>query len=701
MKLKCLQVKNFRCIEDSTEFSVCPVTCLVGKNGAGKTSLLDALYKLNPDVAQLAHFDVLMEYPRSRRREYQRRAEGRPDDALIATWELEDEDVREIENALGPGAVKSRAVVVRKGYYPGRKWTGAIGEESRTPAPSQEGPGTRRQAHGEESVPTPDEEAPTLEQIEPAQPETSPESRPPASAGPAVQETEEQQGSVDNSLYELHVGKRLPKMLYFSEWNIMQGRISVDAILQRKQKGELTGPDRVFLALLELGDTSVEELTSIERSEELIADLEDAARPITAQIAKYWSQERDLRISFHLYPGRPQDPAPFDRGMVFETRILNTKTNLSLNFDERSTGFVWFFSFLVWYSDVRRRFGDNLLILLDDPGIGLHAKAQWDLLKYVYDNLAPYYQILYATHSPFMIDPDRMSWVRTVEERVEAMPDGVHTFRGTKVGEGVLSGDYDTLLPLQASLSYRIVRDLDGQKNLLLVERPEDVIYLRWFSARLHEKGRTGLSEQWTLIPCGELTRLATLVGLLVHDSTRYAALISVSAQDPDVTRSDQAMVLDRSHVLPLRSYAEPVESTMEDLLGPTTYLALVDQCYGVSRKQRVSRELQVPADSPVLQAVRNHFETHRPGTGKFDSMLPADCLLTAGSRKLHKLPGLAEALSRFEKLFGDLNARLAGESQTMHQPSQGTQPIPISTVHKPGAIGAPKSTTVTPPSRQ
>ena len=61
MKLQRLQVKNFRCIEDSTEFTICPVTCLVGKNGAGKTSLLEALYKLNPDVRELAAFDVLLE----------------------------------------------------------------------------------------------------------------------------------------------------------------------------------------------------------------------------------------------------------------------------------------------------------------------------------------------------------------------------------------------------------------------------------------------------------------------------------------------------------------------------------------------------------------------------------------------------------------------------------------------------------------
>jgi len=93
MKLRRMQVKNFRCVEDSTEFSISPVTAFVGKNGAGKTSLLEAIYKLNPDVEELANFDVLMEYPRARRREYQKQPNREPDDALITTWELEDKDV--------------------------------------------------------------------------------------------------------------------------------------------------------------------------------------------------------------------------------------------------------------------------------------------------------------------------------------------------------------------------------------------------------------------------------------------------------------------------------------------------------------------------------------------------------------------------------------------------------------------------------
>jgi hypothetical protein len=458
--------------------------------------------------------------------------------------------------------------------------------------------------------------------------------------------------------FEAHLAKLLPKLLYFSEWHIMQGRISIDALLQRKQRGELTGPDRVFLALLQLGGTSPEALTKIERSEELIADLEDAARPITEEIARYWSQEGDLRVSFLLYAGRPQDPAPFDQGLVFETRILNSKTNLSLNFEERSSGFVWFFSFLVWYADIRRRYGGNLVILLDDPGLGLHAKAQWDLLRYIYAELAPHYQVLYTTHSPFMIDPDRIQWVRTVEEIVRESPERGFMYLGTKVSEEAMSTDYDTLLPLQASLGYRIVRDLTGDRKLLLVEKPADAIYLRWFSARLNEQGRDGLEPDWIITPCGNLTRLATFAGLLAHEPSRFAALLSLSSEHPDVVgHPTLARILERSNTFALHQYAEPMESTVEDLIGPTAYLELVDRSYGIPRKQRLSRVIGTDGSTPLLKLVSDHFATNRPIAANFDPMVPAEHLLTGG-RKTRKIPGIEEALSRFERLFADLNAR-------------------------------------------
>ncbi|WP_296452746.1 AAA family ATPase [Rubinisphaera sp.] len=70
MKLKKVEIKEFRSIRDSGEFEVGDVTCLVGKNESGKTALLQALYKLNPVVTEHGSFDITDEYPRSDVEEY-------------------------------------------------------------------------------------------------------------------------------------------------------------------------------------------------------------------------------------------------------------------------------------------------------------------------------------------------------------------------------------------------------------------------------------------------------------------------------------------------------------------------------------------------------------------------------------------------------------------------------------------------------
>ena len=190
MKLKSMQVKNFKCAEDSMWFDICPVTCLVGKNEAGKTSLLEALHKLNSDVAELGEFDVLLEYPRRRRKEYERRASNKPDDALITKWELEHKDVKVLEEKLGISAVKSRFVEIRKGYYPGQRWAFVNDKTSK-----------------KDSIP---------------------------------------------ASVQAKIEKLLPKFLYFSKCNIMDGRIAIDYIIKKQERGKLSGPERVFLALLDL-----------------------------------------------------------------------------------------------------------------------------------------------------------------------------------------------------------------------------------------------------------------------------------------------------------------------------------------------------------------------------------------------------------------------------------------------------------------
>lgn len=66
MKLVSIRVQNYKCIDDSEEFSIRDLTCLAGKNESGKTALLQALRRLNPVEDSERQFNSLMEYPRRR-----------------------------------------------------------------------------------------------------------------------------------------------------------------------------------------------------------------------------------------------------------------------------------------------------------------------------------------------------------------------------------------------------------------------------------------------------------------------------------------------------------------------------------------------------------------------------------------------------------------------------------------------------------
>ena len=594
MKLKTVQVMNYKCVEDCTPFEVSPVTCLVGKNEAGKTSLLEALHKLNPDVAQMREFDVLLEYPRRRRKAYQRRAESEPDDALITTWELGDEEVRVLKQVFGAEAVTSQIVEIRKGYYKGRRWTfegGQVCEEESLSASAR--------------------------------------------------------GRLD---------KLLPKFLYFSKCNIMEGRTAIDTILKNKKRGKLSGPERVFLALLEMVYTEPEHLSSIESSEELIADLEAASAPITDQISKYWSQNMSLRVNFRLHEGMTQDPPPFDTGLVFETRILNTRHNLTLNFDERSTGFTWFFSFLVWFSQVKRAFGENLFVLLDDPGIGLHARAQVDLLRYIAKELEPHYQVIYTTHSPFMVDATDLSRARTLEDITVIGEGGEEQFLGTKVGDKVFSTNPDTLIPLQAALGYEITKSISAVSKTLLVEGPIEALYLNWFSRRLNERGRGGLGPDFSIVPCGGGEKIGAFMGLFGANEGNVAVLLDVAGEE-QLAQMKGPQLMRGSRILTMDKYTEGREGGLEQMIGRETYFGLVNLCYKLPRRCRLAPGSEAEDVQCIVDEVRMRFEQGPGEMPRFDRFAVAEFLTENTKKCKRKLPALDEALERFEKLFADVNA--------------------------------------------
>ncbi len=116
MKLETIQITNFRSVEDSEEFKVGQVTCLVGKNEAGKSAVLLALAALNPHPATPAVFDKERDYPRRALTQYAQRHPDAEAVVVNSVWRLADNEMENIGESVGQGVVTDPLVRVLRRY---------------------------------------------------------------------------------------------------------------------------------------------------------------------------------------------------------------------------------------------------------------------------------------------------------------------------------------------------------------------------------------------------------------------------------------------------------------------------------------------------------------------------------------------------------------------------------------------------------
>ena len=127
MRLKSVHITEFQSIMDSSRFDVDDITCLVGKNEAGKTALLKALYRLNPITGE-GTFNVTDDYPRVDVSDYEDDIEaGRRDHSTVisAIYVLHQEEIAAVENVFGPDCCldKDPSVTLSKGYENKRRYS--------------------------------------------------------------------------------------------------------------------------------------------------------------------------------------------------------------------------------------------------------------------------------------------------------------------------------------------------------------------------------------------------------------------------------------------------------------------------------------------------------------------------------------------------------------------------------------------------
>lgn len=647
MRLKRARVTKFRSIDDSTWVDAEDVLALVGKNESGKTTFLQALEKLNPAETGRGDFNPVKDFPRREYSKYKKQHDSDPAKAVEAEFELSNTEVLTLEGLYGKGILSDRIVTISKNHKNRRDWNIRLSEQA---ALQQEAKRFNLPSEVAQLLKKSQTLAKLLVALDALSEKT------PATVKFAEELRNKFPKGIWDKVVNDHLVKMLPRFVYFGDYNIMDGTINLQALKQRDSANprQVNESDRTFLSLLAMADTSLDDLQNNQAYEALKAELEATSAGITDDVFEYWTQNKQLRVEFDIMQANGKEAPPFNTGTNLYVRVWNDRHRVSVPFNERSRGFVWFFSFLAYFSQLDGSPG-SLILLLDEPGLNLHATAQSDFLRFIDERLASKYQVLYTTHSPFMVPAHRLERVRTVQDL-----DGM----GTVISKDVLKNDKDTLFPLQAALGYDLAQTLFIGPNNLLVEGPSDIIYLQLLGRVAEQAGREGIAREWSIVPAGGADKVSTFVTLMGSQRLNLAVLMDVAAKDRqriDNLKSNQ--LLGQSALVQVNEAIDQKDADIEDIFDPAFYLALVNGAYSGKLESPIELKDLPNTSVRIVKRLERYFEENAVAGGHFNHYLPAEFLLR---EQAALLKGINEkTLERFAIIARRINGLLVGTSPT------------------------------------
>lgn len=612
------------------------ITTFVGKNESGKTAFLEAIAKFNYfEKDPKFQFDVTSDYPRNELKKYQR--DNEPVEVIKCTFGISDDLLTEISDELGTDVFMLKTFCYGIKYDGSTTWYDlSANEESFLKNYYKDhefAAETLEELKGIRSIKTLEKLFTTTqnEEIKKLYQELKRD---------YVDKAYKWDNIIQGYIAQNYLKPNFPKFWYFDEYFSLPSRVNINRLQNNQIDNELTAEAlKTSKALFELAGIDISKLVNASTFETFIAELEATSNEITDQIFEYWSTNENLEIKFEIETVKnPQNPNIIEK--VLDIRVRNTRHRVSLPLKNRSKGFNWFFSFIVWFSKIQSDGNKNFILLLDEPGLNLHASAQADLLRYIED-LAKEYQVIYTTHSPFMIDSNHLERVRTVYD----------SDAGSIISSAIQEKDPDTLFPLQAALGYDIAQNLFISKNNLLVEGPADLIYLTILSSILESEKREGLKENITIVPIGGMDKVSSFISLLRGSKLNIVCLLDSFSDQKGKQRIDDLIKIKIIKDRNVRYFDEFVKiangkADIEDLFAKAEYLDMYNKAF-IENKDITEADLDSKIPN-ILQQInklisKDHFNHYRPAN-QLTKMSVDSKYFSIGT------------LNRFENLFKEIN---------------------------------------------
>jgi energy-coupling factor transporter ATP-binding protein EcfA2 len=666
-------ITNYRSINDSGPVAVGKLTSLVGRNESGKTNLLLALQALNP-VGGLTALSPIKDFPRHRRLS-ECTDETR---VLKTTWELEAKEQQELA-ALFPRAAGVTRVEIGR-YYKPTHWVHFLGlKPLEFSASAVDGqlqriiPVARAAAEKlvDDSV-----KNQALAAIAKFAQDLAPAGKPVSWASRATSEAVAFRQALtatgitlpdreDGSLRELEglaaeiatdapawraardwAAKKLPIFIYLDEYPQLSGHQNIEEYLGRKnaQPSQITAADKNFEKMCKVADldpAELERLRGVDDHETRNQLANRAGAVVTSELRRLW-KDRQLKVRF----------SPDARHLDTFVSDPNSAYDVEVNLDERSRGLKWFFSFYITFAaDTKSGSAENAILLLDEPGLHLHALSQGDLLRHLATDFSN--QIVYTTHSPFMVPTDNLDAVRTVNISQDS---------GTMVTNSP-TGDARTLFPLQMALGYSLSQSLFLGPSNLVVEGVTDYWILSSVSEYLQGEGKGGLPKGLTVTPAGGAQKVRYMVALLTAERLQVLVLLDEEKQArgtrEELVRSK--LIRDDNVIFASDGFTDeirPREADIEDLLDPDVYDALVRESYRAELKGK-----RLVLNDKIPRVVKRYEAAFADSNMEFLKTRPARLLLTKMATDPTAIM-TAGTMERFRRLFeriGHAHARNEG----------------------------------------